>query len=83
MNHFKEIEFACINISSIPKQRKHVDARYISKQITSTFEMFWTEPPFRANLLFGYLQSGPERTCFSGIFKVFLSEPPFRNQPYE
>ena len=28
----------------------------------------WTEPPFRANLLFGYAQSG-------------LSEPPFRDQP--
>ena len=28
-----------------------------------------TEPPFRANLLFGML-------------KVVLSEPPFRDQPY-
>ena len=25
-----------------------------------------TDPPFRANLLFGYVQSGSERTSFSG-----------------
>ena len=30
------------------------------------FQTFWTEPPFRANLLFGYAQSSHERTSFSG-----------------
>ena len=34
--------------------------------------MFWTEPPFRANLLFGYVQSGPERTSFSGSTVMLL-----------
>ena len=29
-------------------------------------EVFWTEPPFRANLLFGYAQNDLERTSFSG-----------------
>ena len=33
-----------------------------------------TEPPFRVNLLFGYAQSGSERTSFSGstVTKVLL-----------
>ena len=30
------------------------------------FNLWGTEPPFRANLLFGYAQSGSERTSFSG-----------------
>ena len=30
------------------------------------FQNLRTEPPFRANLIFGYTQSGPERTSFSG-----------------
>ena len=38
----------------------------------TNFETCWTEPPFRADLLFGrghlfgYVQRGPERTSFSG-----------------
>ena len=36
------------------------------QNITSIFGMFWTEPPFRDNLLFECAQSGPELTSFSG-----------------
>ena len=39
---------------------------WLKKQI---FNLGCTEPPFRANLLFGML-------------KVVLSEPPFRDRPY-
>ena len=31
------------------------------------FQIGGTEPPFRANLLFGYVQSGSERDSFSGL----------------
>ena len=34
--------------------------------LLSTFRISWTEPPFRANLVLGYVHSGPERTSFSG-----------------
>ena len=43
----------------------HVLSVCIPKDITPIFEIFWTESPFRANLLFGYVQNGPERTSFS------------------
>ena len=43
----------------------NVNHLYISKKQASIFENLWTEPAFRANLLFGYAQSGPGRTSFS------------------
>ena len=38
----------------------------IEKDVKALFDLGGTEPPFRANLLFGYAQSGSERTSFSG-----------------
>ena len=40
--------------------KKPLCCTYLRKKV------FWIEPPFRANLLFGYVQSDPERTFFSG-----------------
>ena len=51
MCHFKEIEHGCKNIIYL---------------IYLFFGGGGTEPTFRANLLFGYTQSGSERTSFSG-----------------
>ena len=66
MGRFKESEIICINISGIPKHWSKIDYMYISNNIIFIFEKLWTESPFRANLLFVYAQSGPERTSFSG-----------------
>ena len=66
MGHFKEIEIACIIGSGIPRHWKNFNYQYISKSTTSIVEICWTEPPFRANLLFGYAQSGLGQTSFSG-----------------
>ena len=51
MGHCKEIEITSINTSGIPTHWKHVDFLYISNKRTNILDMFWTEPPFRANLL--------------------------------
>ena len=32
----------------------------------TTFQICWTEPPFRAKQLSDYAQSGPDRASFSG-----------------
>ena len=40
--------------------------RYISEYSMPIFRICWTELPFRPNFLFGYGQSGLERTSFSG-----------------
>ena len=61
MGRVKEIEIACIVWHS-KTLKKGLDSVYI----ISIFEICWTEPPFMANLLFRYAQSGPERTSFSG-----------------
>ena len=66
MGYFKGNEIACTNISGNPKHQKSLTICACQKNIISVFEMFWTEPPFRANLVFGYVQSSPERTSFSG-----------------
>ena len=62
----KEIEIAYINISEISKQCSEGRFRYISEYVMSIFEIWGGEPPFRAKLLFEYVQSSPERTSFSG-----------------
>ena len=42
--------------------------------------MIWTDPPFRANVLGGYVQSGPERISFSGstvvLWRTLLATSP-------
>ena len=63
MGYFKENEIACINIFGIPKDWKY---RFLNYSKNFYIRTCWDEPPFRANLLFGYAQSGPERTSFSG-----------------
>ena len=42
--------------------------------------MFWTEPPFRANLLFGYVQSGPERESPVNLEDPFRTQRPKRSK---
>ena len=51
--HFKEIEIGCINIFLSVQGRKRVDILYITKYLMALFQSVWTEPPFRAKLLFG------------------------------
>jgi hypothetical protein len=41
--------------------------------INDTISLGGTEPPLRANLLFGYAQSGSERASFSGSTVVVPS----------
>ena len=65
MAHFKEIKIACVNIYGILKTLK-TNKIYLSENMTSIFEMPGGEPPFRANVLFQYAQSGPGRISFSG-----------------
>ena len=45
------------------------------------FNLGGTEPPFRANFIFGYAQSGSERTSFSGSTVQARQVPIFRPRP--
>ena len=51
---------------------------YLIYFVFCIFEKFWTEPPFRTYLLFGYVRSGPERTSLFSASTV----PPY-NDSYD
>ena len=45
---------------AFPNNAQRVDFLHISKYLKTIFQNCWIEPPFRANLLFGCVQGGPE-----------------------
>ena len=51
---------------AFPNNARRVDILYISEFPVTIFRICWTEPAFRANLFFGYVQSGNDPTSFSG-----------------